>query len=107
MIDSMRRSQGKAGSGRFHVGFYMQNTPEVLYAFGGCAFANATLVGINNAQMGQRLATDIKNMDVDILFVDEVKQPKSEHTFLESVMAVHREYDLSSLYPRYVIARRR
>jgi fatty-acyl-CoA synthase len=107
MIDSLRRSQGKEGYGRFHVGFYMQNTPEVLYAFGGCAFANATLVGINNAQMGRRLATDIKNMDVDMLFVDEIERPKSARTFLESVMEAHRGHDLSSLYPRYVIARKR
>jgi len=107
MIDSLRRRQGREWDGRFHVGFYMQNTPEVLYAFGGCAFTNATLVGINNAQVGQRLATDIKNMDVDVLFVDEVEQPKSGRTFLESVVEAHRDHDLSPLYPRYVIARNR
>ncbi len=107
MIDALRRSRNKESAGRFHVGFFMQNTPEVLYAFGGCAFANATLVGINNAQMGQRLAMDIKNMDVDVLLVDEIEQPKSGRTFLESVMETHRVYDLSPLYPRYVIARRR
>jgi len=107
IIDALRRIQNKETTGRFHVGFYMQNTPEVLYAFGGCAFANATLVGINNAQLGQRLATDIKNMDVDLLLVDEIEQPKSGRTFLESVMEAHEEYDLSPLYPRYVFARRR
>ncbi|MBW1775746.1 MAG: AMP-binding protein [Deltaproteobacteria bacterium] len=107
MIDSLRRRQGREWDGRFHVGFYMQNTPEVLYAFGGCAFTNATLVGINNAQVGQRLATDIKNMDVNVLFVDEVEQPKSGRTFLESVMGAHRDHNLSPLYPEYVIARKR
>jgi len=107
MIDSLRRRRGRGGDGRFHVGFYMQNTPEVLYAFGGCAFTNATLVGINNAQVGQRLAADIRNMDVDMLLVDEVQQPKSERTFLESVMEAHRDHDLSCLYPEYVIARKR
>ena len=107
MIDALRRRQGREGDGRFHVGFYMQNTPEVLYAFGGCAFTNATLVGINNAQVGQRLAMDIRNMDVDLLFVDEAAQPKSGRTFLESVMEAHGDYDLSPLYPKYVIARRR
>ena len=107
LIDSLRRHQGKEAGGRFHVGFYMQNTPEVLYAFGGCAFANATLVGINNAQIGQRLAMDIKNMDVDMLFVDEIEQPKSVRTFLESVMEANDDFDLSSLYPQYVIARKK
>ena len=107
MIDSLGLRRGREGDGRFHVGFYMQNTPEVLYAFGGCAFTNSTLVGINNAQVGQRLAEDIRNMDVDILLVDEVQQPKSERTFLESVMEAHEDHDLSSLYPEYVIARKR
>ncbi len=107
MIDSLGFRRGREGDGRFHVGFYMQNTPEVLYAFGGCAFTNSTLVGINNAQVGQRLAEDIRNMDVDILLVDEVQQPKSERTFLESVMEANEDYDLSSLYPEYVIARKR
>ena len=106
MIDSLRTRRGREGGARFHVGFYMQNTPEVLYAFGGCAFAGATLVGINNAQMGQRLAADIRNMDVDMLLVDEVQQPKSERTFLESVAEAHENHDLSPLYPEYVIARK-
>ncbi|MCP4579627.1 MAG: AMP-binding protein [Deltaproteobacteria bacterium] len=107
LIDSLKRRQGKEGENRFHVGVYMQNTPEVLYAFGGCALTNATLVGINNAQVGQGLATDIKNMDVDVLLVDEVAQPKSGRTFLESVMAANHDHDLSHLYPQYVFARRR
>ena len=106
MIDYLRRSRGRGKTVRFHVGFYMQNTPEALYSLGGCAFTNATLVGINNAQVGQRLAADIKNMDVDVLFVDEIEQPKSGRTFLESVMETHVDYDLSPLYPQYVIARK-
>lgn len=107
MIHHLKQRRGRGGDTRFHVGFYMQNTPEVLYAFGGCAFTNSTLVGINNAQVGQRLAVDIKNMDVDVLFVDEVEQPKSGRTFLESVKEAHESYDLSTLYPQYVIARKR
>ena len=63
MIHTLKQRRARSGNDRFHVGFYMQNTPEVLYAFGGCAFTNSTLVGINNAQVGQRLAIDIKNMD--------------------------------------------
>ncbi len=107
MIDTLRRNRGRTREDRFHVGFYMQNTPEALYAFGGCAFTNATLVGINNAQVGQRLAADIKNMDVDVLLVDEVEQPKMGRTFLESVMCAHEGHDLSPLFPDYVIARRK
>ncbi|MBW1783844.1 MAG: AMP-binding protein [Deltaproteobacteria bacterium] len=106
MIYHLKERRDKGRDARFHVGFYMQNTPEVLYALGGCAFTNATLVGINNAQVGQRLAIDIKNMDVDVLFVDEVEQPKSGRTFLESVKEAHETYDLSALYPHFVIARK-
>jgi len=107
MIESLKKRQGRKGERRFHVGLYMQNTPEVIYAFGGCAFTNATLVGINNAQVEQGLAKDIKNMDVDVLLVDEAEQPKSGQTFLETVVAANSEHDLSHLYPQYVIARRR
>jgi len=107
VIHHLKRQQGRGEDARFHVGFYMQNTPEVVFAFGGCAFTNSTLVGINNAQVGQHLAVDAKNMDVDVLFVDEVDQPKSGRTFLESVKEAHELYDLSGLYPQYVIARKR
>lgn len=107
MIHAVREEQGKVGAGRFHVAFFMQNTPEVPYLFGGCAFTNSTLVGINNAQVGEKLASDVKNTDIDILFADEAAQPKTGRTFLETVLEAHRQWDLGALYPRFIVARRR
>ena len=85
----------------------MQNTPEAVYLCGGCVFTDATLVGINNAQVGEKLATDGKNMDIEVLFADDVEQPKTGRTFLEALLEAHRRYDLGSLYPDYIIARQR
>jgi fatty-acyl-CoA synthase len=107
LIHAIREEKGKLNAGRFHVGFFMQNTPESVFLLGGCAFTNSTLVGINNAQVGKQLAADVKNTDVEALFVDEAQQPKTDRTFLETLMEAHRQWDLGDLYPDYVIARRR
>jgi len=107
MIRQIKKERGKRNGNRFHVGFFMQNTPEVAYLFGGCAFTNATLVGINNAQVGERLFADLKKTDIDLVFADEAAQPKTGRTFVESLIEVHERYGLDDLYPRYVIARKR
>jgi fatty-acyl-CoA synthase len=107
MIRQIRAEKGKDEADRFHVGFFMQNTPEVAYLFGGCAFTNATLVGINNAQVGERLSADLKKTDIDAVFVDDAAQPKTGRTFVETLIEAHECYGLGELYPRYVIARRK
>jgi long-subunit acyl-CoA synthetase (AMP-forming) len=107
MIRQIRAEQGKLDQSRFHVAYFMQNTPEAVYLLGGCAFSNATWVGINNAQVGEKLFTDLSSMDIDVVFADEVEQPGSGRTFLESLLEVHQRYGLDNLYPRYVIARKR
>jgi fatty-acyl-CoA synthase len=107
MIQKIRKDLGQLDAPRFHVAFYMQNTPEAVYLLGGCAFTNSTLVGINNAQVGEKLAADIKTMDVQLLFVDEVEQPKAGCTFMESVLHANRQYSLGDLYPHSIVARRR
>jgi fatty-acyl-CoA synthase len=107
MIQNFRKEKSREDTDRFHVAFYMQNTPEVLYLFGACAFTNSTLVGINNAQIGEKLATDIANIDVDVLFVDEAEQPRANRTFLDSVLEVHRRFPMPLLYPDYVVARKK
>ena len=107
MIQQMRKETGKLDAPRFHVAFFMQNTPEAVYLLGGCAFTNSTLVGINNAQVGEKLSTDLNKMDIEVVFADEVEQPKTGLTFVESVIDVHHRFGLGDLYPRYVIARKR
>jgi len=86
MLRRIKNEQGISDSERFHVGVFMQNIPEFLFIFGGCAFTNSTLVGINNAQVGEKLASDINNLDVKVLFVDDADQPHTGGTFLDSVM---------------------
>lgn len=107
MIHAIRKEKGKLDARRFHVGFFMQNTPESVFLLGGCAFTNSTLVGINNAQMGKQLAVDVKNTDIEVLFVDEIAQPKTNRTFLETLVDAHRQWSLGDLYPGFIIARRR
>ena len=82
MIQQIRKEKGKLDAPRFHVAFLMQNTTEVVYLYGGCALTNSTLVGINNAQVGEKLATDLNKMDIEVVFADEVEQPKTGRTFV-------------------------
>ena len=107
MIQHIRAEQGKVDQARFHVAFFMQNTLEAVYLLGGCALSNATWVGINNAQVGEKLFTDLSSMDIDVVFADEVEQPGTGRTFVESILEVHQRYGLDNLYPRYVIARKK
>jgi fatty-acyl-CoA synthase len=105
IIQRVRVECGREDPDRFHVGFFMQNTPEVLFLFGGCAFTNSTLVGINNAQVGEKLATDITNADVDLLFVDDHVMPKTNNSFFNAVLQAHERFGLGDLYPSRIITR--
>lgn len=107
MIQEIRKEKGKLDAPRFHVAFLMQNTPEVVYLYGGCALTNSTLVGINNAQVGEKLAADLNKMDIEVVFADEVEQPKTGRTFVEAIIDAHEHYGVGDLYPDYVIARAR
>ena len=106
LIDRYRRARGKSSDDRFHVGFYMQNTPEGVFLMVGCILAGAWFVGVNNAQIGRSLARDLINMDIDLLLVDEVPRPKSSQTFLEAVVEADERFGLNGLYPDFVLARR-
>jgi len=88
--------------GRFHVGIYLQNVPEFLYILGGCAFSGATLVGINNAQVGEKLALDIDRMDVDVLFVDDATH-KTGEAFIERVMEAKERYGFDRVKKRDIV----
>ena len=107
MIQEIKKEQGKAASARYHAGIFAQNTPELIYLLGGCAFSNSTLVGINNAQVGEKLAFDINKIDIDALFVDEVRQPHTERTFLESVLDARDRFGFDHLTTDHIIARKR
>ena len=104
MISRVRELQGKSGSGRFHVGAFMQNRPEFFFILGGCAFTNSTLVGINSAQIGEKLAFDINNIDVDMLIADNGMRPGTGRTFAGTVLEAGRRFGFSGLTSDYIFA---
>jgi len=106
LFSEMKDEQAVLDGQRFHVGTFMQNTPEFLYAFGGCAFSGSTLVGINSSQVGDGLAFDIENIGLNVLIADNVAQnpKKSPKTFLENVLDVVGD-DLGSLAYEDILAR--
>ncbi len=53
-----------------HVGVLSDNTPDYLFAFGGAAFAGATVVGLNPTRVGEHLLRDIDHTDVDVILTE-------------------------------------
>ncbi len=103
-INRVREIQGKAGDGRFHVGVFMQNRPEFFFILGGCAFTNSTLVGINNAQIGEKLTFDINNIDIDLLVADSGPQPGTGTTFLGTALEAGRRFGFQSLTSDHIFS---
>ncbi|HEY5531514.1 MAG TPA: AMP-binding protein [Candidatus Anoxymicrobiaceae bacterium] len=101
-LSRVREVKGKAGSERFHVGVFMQNRPEFFFILGGCAFSGSTLVGINNAQMGEKLAFDINNIDVDMLFADDAVHPGAGTPFTGTVLEARARFGFRSLAPGFI-----
>jgi fatty-acyl-CoA synthase len=56
-----------AGDRPTHVGVLLDNTPDYLFAFGGAAFAGATVVGLNPTRQGEHLLRDLVHTDVDLV----------------------------------------
>ena len=104
LIHQIKKEQGVEPSTRFHVGVFMQNIPEFFYILGGCSFTNSTLVGINNAQVGEKLAFDINNIDVKVLFVDVANQPKTDGTFLDAVFRAKNAHGFKTLNDSSIIS---
>jgi len=103
MLFRFRQEQGEEVAERFHVGVFMQNIPEFFYILGGCAFTNSTLVGVNNAQVGKKLAFDINTIDIKVLFVDSVEQPGTGGTFLDTALQAKNRFGFSTLTENYII----
>jgi fatty-acyl-CoA synthase len=97
LIASLKERHGIATPGRFHVGVFMQNIPEFFFLLFGCAFTNATLVGVNNAQVGEKLAFDINNIDMHVLVSDYAPQPGTDGTFLDTVLRARELFGFTSL----------
>jgi fatty-acyl-CoA synthase len=66
-----------------HVGMLMENYPEFVFAFLGCALSGGVVVGINTTQRGSALARDINHCDCQVLI--------TEKKFLDEVMGIRKE----------------
>lgn len=104
MIRCMKKTRGKRDSERFHVGVFMQNRPEFFFILGGCAFTNSTLVGINSAQMGEKLAFDINNIDVDMLVADDGAHPATKRAFTETAIEAGEQFGFGSLTSDFIFS---
>jgi fatty-acyl-CoA synthase len=102
MIRRVRETRGKLDSERFHVGVFMQNRPEFFFILGGCAFTNSTLVGINSAQMGEKLAFDINNIDVDILIADDGAHPATKRAFTITALEAGERFGFGALTSEFI-----
>lgn len=102
LLLQIKQQQKMKDQERFHVGVFTQNIPEFLYILGGCAFTNSTLVGINSAQKGKRLAFDINTIDIKVLFVDRATQPGTNDTFIETVLKAKESVGFTTLSSDFI-----
>jgi fatty-acyl-CoA synthase len=61
--------------GPFHVGFLMENIPELTFWLGAGAVAGATMVGINPTRQGAELARDIRHTDCQLIVAEAKLAP--------------------------------
>lgn len=61
--------------GPFHIGYLMENVPELSFWLGAGAVAGATLVGVNSTRRGAELATDIRHTDCQLLVTERKLLP--------------------------------
>lgn len=82
IIGEARRRAGLAASvrrdGPWHIGLFLENTPEHLFWWLAAGLAGATVVGINPTRRGQALAEDINFTDCQLLVADEARLPLLE-----------------------------
>jgi fatty-acyl-CoA synthase len=58
--------------GAFHIGYLLENVPELSFWLGAGAVSGATMVGINPTRQGAELARDIRHTDCQLI----VTEPK-------------------------------
>jgi len=62
-------------TGPFHIGFLLENVPEVSFWLGAGAVAGAVMVGINPTRRGAELATDIRHTDCQLVVTERKLVP--------------------------------
>jgi fatty-acyl-CoA synthase len=61
-----------------HVAMLMENRPDLLALYAGCAYAGATLFGVNSGLRGDTLAGVLNQSRARLLVVDEALWPEVE-----------------------------
>jgi fatty-acyl-CoA synthase len=61
--------------GPFHIGFLLENIPELTFWLGAGAVSGATMVGINPTRQGNELATDILHTDCQLIVTESKLWP--------------------------------
>ena len=61
--------------GPFHIGFLMENIPELTFWLGAGAVSGATMVGINPTRRGNELASDIRHTDCQLIVTEAALLP--------------------------------
>jgi fatty-acyl-CoA synthase len=62
-------------TGPFHIGYLLENVPELSFWLGAGAVAGATMVGVNPTRRGAELATDIRHTDCQLLVTERKLLP--------------------------------
>ncbi|WP_228639726.1 AMP-binding protein [Microtetraspora sp. AC03309] len=60
--------------GPWHIGLFLENTPEHLFWLLGAALAGATVIGVNPTRRGSELAGDINFTDCQLLVTETGRQ---------------------------------
>ena len=62
-------------SGPFHIGYLLENVPELSFWLGAGAVAGATMVGVNPTRRGAELASDVRHTDCQLLVTERKHLP--------------------------------
>src|SRR6476661_7329188 len=65
--------------GPFHIGFLLENVPELSFWLGAGAVCGAAMVGINPTRRGAELAADIRHTDCQFIVTDEYAEVCEPH----------------------------
>jgi fatty-acyl-CoA synthase len=67
----LQRLENRPGEGPPRVAMFLENHPDLLALFGGCASAGATLFGMNTGLRGTTLAGVLNQSGAELLVVDQ------------------------------------
>ncbi len=76
---------GDSAGRPLHVGVFLDNTPDYLFALGGAALGGSTIVGLNHTRSREALLRDITHTHVDLL----ITEPRHSDQLVEALEVDH------------------